>query len=233
MSVIIKKIIFQQDFVDHYHSHEFVIEHSMPQPYLAGKLTDLVPLDAKLDPENTKGIRSPLFNKSGLMKQVLAVGKHGVYYLELRPGQKLSQIIVEPDEVVTDIYFGAKNTLIYSFYNPLDRETIVVRGSIEKDSDNIYQKITSDPKNLQWRQYFVRRELIKFDKTHKPEKVYPELMTADQVADYLQCQKKTIQNWTSENKIPYEGGKGSRRYRKHKIDQWYNSGQGKKGKIHR
>ena len=233
MSILIKKIIFQQDFSDYYQHFVYNVKDNIPFTYTAGELLDLAPFNTSLDPNLSGKVPSPLFNQSGLMRQVLSIGKYGIFFLEIRPGYKLAQLSVEPDEIVIDIYYGKNDTLIYSFYNPLDRKTIIIRASLEKDIDNIYQKIKSDPKNLEWRQYFVKRDLIKFDKTHKPEKVYPELMTADQVADYLQCKKKTIQNWTSENKIPYEGRKGSRRYRKHKIDQWYNSGQGKKREIHR
>ena len=111
--------------------------------------------------------------------------------------------------------------------------TIVIKASIEKDIENTYQKLKSDPTNLEWRQYFVRRNLIKFDKFHKPEKVYPELMTSDQVADYLQVKKKTIQNWTSLNKIPYKGKKGSRRYKKSDIELWNDARQKKETKERR
>ncbi len=47
-----------------------------------------------------------LFNESGLTKLIPAVGPKGIYYLELRPGHKLKQLVVEPDDVVVDIYIG-------------------------------------------------------------------------------------------------------------------------------
>ena len=49
--------------------------------------------------------------------------------------------------------------------------------------------------------------------------VIRELMTVDQVADYLQLKKKTIQNLTSNGKIPYCHIGGTVRYRKLEIDR--------------
>ena len=43
-------------------------------------------------------------------------------------------------------------------------------------------------------------------------------MTVEQVADYLQVKKKTIQNWTSLVKIPVCYISGIARYKKSEID---------------
>jgi excisionase family DNA binding protein len=47
-----------------------------------------------------------------------------------------------------------------------------------------------------------------------------ELMNQDQISDYLQVTKKTIQNWTTNRIIPFEKLPGTRevRYRKSDID---------------
>ena len=47
-----------------------------------------------------------------------------------------------------------------------------------------------------------------------------ENMTAEQVADYLQVDKKTIRNWTSEGKIPSVKIGSAVRYPKERIDNW-------------
>ena len=56
-------------------------------------------------------------------------------------------------------------------------------------------------------------------KIQQPDPTIRELMNADQVADYLQVKKKTIQNWTSDGKIPFCHIGGSVRYRKSEIDE--------------
>lgn len=48
-------------------------------------------------------------------------------------------------------------------------------------------------------------------------------MTAEQVAEYLQLDIKTIRNWNSENKIPYVKLGGSVRYPKERINNWIKS----------
>jgi hypothetical protein len=83
------------------------------------------------------------------------VGAKGIYYLEVRSGHKLKQLVVEPDEVIVDIYIGPKDTLIYSFYNPTRRNTISITVSIEKDQQ-VYSKIKSDLSDIHWRQYFIQ-----------------------------------------------------------------------------
>lgn len=230
MSILIKKIIFQQDFIDYYHHHEFNLEVETPFPYVAGELQSLIPQDAKLDTEKTRGFPAPLFNKSGLTKLVNHVGSHGIYYIELRPNHKLSKIIIEPDEVVPDIYFGARNNLIYSFYNPTERENIIITAKLEEDKDNIFIKIKSDPTDPVYRQYFIRRALVKFDNSSVPDRKYPEYMTAANAADYLQVAVKTIRNWTSQDKIPACRISGVVRYKKSDLDEFIKADKKKHGR---
>lgn len=50
--------------------------------------------------------------------------------------------------------------------------------------------------------------------------LYPDVMTAQQVANYLQMTRKTIQNWASEGKIPHKKINGTIRYIKSDIEKW-------------
>lgn len=106
------------------------------------------------------------------------------------------------------------------FYNPTGKEAITVTAQLQEDIDGVYRKISAYPDDITWRQYFVRRSLAQFDVhgVHDMEPVYPELMTARQVAGYLGFEEKTIRNWTSKGTIPYKKVGGSPRYLKSEID---------------
>ena len=76
--------------------------------------------------------------------------------------------------------------------------------------------------DLIWRQSFVKRVLRKLslDEIEIPKQIYREMMTTDQVADYLNCSKKTIQNKTSNGEIPAIKGVVGVRYSKKDIDKY-------------
>ena len=213
----LNKIIFQRDNINDYETHTHPLDTVIDFPFVAGKLQELVPIEHQYGNKSRLELStSSLFNESGLTKLIPEVGPKGIYYLELRPGHKLKQLVVEPEDVYVDIYIGAKDTLIYSFYNPTRRNFISITASIEKDPQ-VYSKIKSDLADIHWRQYFIRVALNNEDIA---ERKFPDNMTAEQVADYLQWDVKTIRNWTSENKIPSVKLGGSVRYPKNRIDNW-------------
>ena len=216
----LNKIIFQRDYIWGYETYTYDLNTEIEFPFVAGMMQQLVPNEKsqikKYKPEISDG---PLFNEKGLTKLISDIGPKGIYYLELRPGHKIKQLVVDPDDIVVDIYIGAKDTLIYSFYNPTRRNTIAITASIEKDSQ-IYSKIKSDLLDIHWRQYFIR---VAINKEDIAERKFSDNMTAEQVADYLQWDVKTIRNWTSQNKIPSVKLGGSVRYPKERIDNWLKS----------
>jgi len=187
---------------------------------VAGKLQELVPKEHQYGKQSSLELStSPLFNESGLGKFIPEVGPKGIYYLELRPGHKLKQLVVEPDDVYVDIYIGPKDTLIYSFYNPTRRNTISITASIEKDDENVYAKLKSDLSDIHWRQYFIRSAMNKIE-VKKTELKVSENMNAKEVANYIGFGIKTIRNWTSEGKIPSIKIGSAVRYPKERIDNW-------------
>jgi excisionase family DNA binding protein len=132
--------------------------------------------------------------------------------LELRPGHKLKQLVVEPEDVVVDIYFGPKDTLIYCFYNPTRRKYISITAAIEKDDEGVYSQIKAEPNDLIWRHYFVKRALLSAQKgapiNNKSEKIEREILTADEAANFLRMKKKTLQNYVSKGRVKsLKGGK--------------------------
>ncbi len=215
----LNKIIFQRDNIRDYETHTHPLDIEIDFPFIAGKLQELIPKEHQYGKQSRLELSTiPLFNESGLTKLIPEVGPKGIYYLEIRPGHKLKQLIVEPEDVYVDIYIGPKDTLIYSFYNYTRRNTISITASIEKDSQ-VYAKIKSDLSDIYWRQYFVRLAMNKGEVKKDDTKV-SEYMTAEEVADYINYKEKTIRNWTSQGKIPFVKLGSGVRYPKSKIDNW-------------
>jgi hypothetical protein len=209
----LNKIIFQRDNIQDYETHTHPLDTEIDFPFVAGKLQELVPKEHQYGKKSRLDLStSPLFNESGLTKLIPEVGPKGIYYLELRPGHKLKQLVVEPEDVVVDIYFGPKDTLIYCFYNPTRRKYISITAAIEKDDEGVYSQIKAEPNDLIWRHYFVKRALLSAQKgapiNNKSEKIEREILTADEAANFLRMKKKTLQNYVSKGRVKsLKGGK--------------------------
>lgn len=217
----LKKIIIQRDNsdADDLETHIHQLDSEIDSPYVAGKLQDLIPLELQHNQGWKLELSTPrLFNAAGLEKLIPEVGPKGIYYLELRPGYKLKQLMVDPDEVIVDIFIGPIDTLIYSFYNPTRRNSISITASIEKDSQ-VYTKLKSDLSDIHWRQYFIRLAMDRVQEKEIENKASAN-MNAKEVADYLGVGTKTIRNWTSEGKIPSVKIGSAVRYPKERIDNW-------------
>ena len=218
----LNKIIFQRDNINDYETHTHPLDTEIDFPFVAGKLQELVPEEHQYGKQSRLELStSPLFNESGLTKLIPEVGPKGIYYLELRPGQKLKQLVVNPEDVDIDIYIGPKDTLIYSFYNPTRRNSISISAAIEKDTEGVYSQIKAEPNDLIWRHYFVQRALLGAQQsvptTKELKKVDKEILTADEAATYTRRTKKTLQNYASQGKLKsVKGGK----FRKKDLDEF-------------
>lgn len=222
----LNKIIYQRDYEWGYDTWIYNLKTEIDFPYVAGMLRELVPLDESTIKKYKHELSDvSLFNDTGLTKLIPDIGPKGLYYLELRSGHKLKQLIVEPDEVTVDIYIGSEDTLIYSFYNSSRRNSISVTASIERDP-KIYSKIKSDLADIHWRQYIIRVAMNKVQEKESEMKGSSN-MTAKEVADYLGVKAKTIRNWTSESKIPSIKIGSAVRYPKDRIDNWLKSNEKK------
>ena len=228
MSFPINKIIVYRDFIDYFLRLDIALKGEVYSPYCAGEYGLLVPELKDQESHTLKKTNTPLFNRSGLGKFVVDVGKNGIFYVELRAGSVLEKVIITPKEVVMDLYYSDQYVLIYSFYNPTKRAAININASIIEDQNNIYNKLKNDPTDPIWRQYFVRQALNEISSDDPPKSQFRELMTASQVADYLQVELKTINNWTSEGKIPFKKVGRLPRYIKTEIDVWMDSKNRKK-----
>ena len=218
MSIQIKKAVVYYDNENSYVTQVYVFPGPIDVPYLTGKMSVLMPLPGAIA-EPASQIDIPLFNGNGYGKMIIEVGPRGLLYLQLRKEYCLEKILLEPDDVIVDIYHNDQG-LVYSFYNPTRRNAITVSAQRGEDIEGVYRKISSDPDNLHWRQYFVRRSLEKPDTgiLVTPTRQYPEHMNAAEVAEYLNVEEKTIRNWTNDGKIPNVKLGSLVRYKKSEID---------------
>jgi excisionase family DNA binding protein len=171
-------------------------------------------------------IASPLFNDKGFCNIAANISKNGLYFLYLRPRHRLSKLMVTPEDVIVDLLCDEKESLCYSFFNPTNREAILVTAQIVEDIDGVYRKISTYPDDLTWRQYFIRRSMVKYELPDwsSPEIAVPEIMNAQQLAEYLGFEEKTIRNWTSKGTVPFKKVGGSPRYLKSEIDEALKAG---------
>ena len=214
----INKIEVFRDYVKFYHNIKYTLDAEVYFPFVAGEMQDLIPEDAKLGIGEPLVIEQPLFNDAGITKISSTVGMNDVIYLELRPGFSLSKLIVEPEGIVTDLYYN-KDKLIYSFYNQTSSQNIQMTAILSKDDDHIHQKLKANPADIILRRHFIRLALQSSkDEIAKIPKEFPEIMDAQLLGDYLLLKKKTIQNMTSEGKLPTLRISGSVRYSKEEID---------------
>jgi len=191
----LNKIIFQRDNIKDYETHTHPLDTEIDFPFVAGQFKELVPEEHQYGKQSRLELStSPLFNESGLTKLIPEVGPKGIYYLELRPGHKLKQLVVEPDDVYVDIYIGPKDTLIYSFYNPTRRNTISITAAIEKDDESVYSKIKAAPKDLIWRQYYIKRALQssseKCERNHQSSKNYQGNFNFRRSSEFFEDEKE-------------------------------------------
>ena len=63
------------------------------------------------------------------------------------------------------------------------------------------------------------------DNIREEQMVYQELMTIEEVAEYLRVKKRTIYDWLKKGKIPAIKTVGQWRFKREKIDAWLDSHQ--------
>ncbi len=196
----LKKVIVYYDEGDHYGIVTYDADEALEHPYLAGKLMPLVPDQAKLI--TSKIIKESLFNKIGDAKIIAEVGSKGAMIIRLKSSHRIEKIIVEPDDVVVDIYFDDES-LIYAFYNQTRREVITVTVRDVLDDEGIIKKLKEAPEDLQWRQYFVRRAMLSIEAINS-NSIGKDTLNVKEASKLLGVAEKTIRNWTSGDKIPYK-----------------------------
>jgi excisionase family DNA binding protein len=228
--MIYEREIFSGKQYEHY---EVNAKTSFESPYLAGEYRSFISKEAATANElKLKTFDEPLINKSNAFKKTIKIGKEGLYFLEIRFGYIIANLIVHPDDVIVDIYFGIDDTLIYSFYNLSDQDLIEVVAKIIPDDEETPKKLRTDPTDIYWRNYFIRRARNILTEANVPKKVAKvkehEILTAQEAADYLRISKKSLQNYVSQGKVvSLRSGK----FRKKDLDSYLESKKDSRKKL--
>ncbi len=222
MPQLVKKVIQYRELTSKAHSRlVWDIDAPVVHQYAVGDALDnLVPPSAKIDTDLSENYKDPLFNKKNHLKIMEHVGQYGLMHIQLMPKKCLKSIFVEPDSIAVDLILAEDGALIYEFYNPTSVQSITVTATGAEDKEDIYSKIKSNQEDLEYRQYFIRKALKKTDSSNldEPKTSYPEIMTAEQVSQYLQLSLSTVRNKTSSRELPSVKIAGSTRYKKSDID---------------
>lgn len=67
------EMICQQDHGDYYKNIEFLLNEVVQFPYVPREFQSPVPESLRVNLENTKIIRKPLFNKTGITKRIINI----------------------------------------------------------------------------------------------------------------------------------------------------------------
>jgi len=221
MPTPINKIIHYKNAEKTYAHNIYDLKEEYMLPYAAGDYQILAPEGGLRRSDESRGFcNQPLFNNAGFCNIIENLGNKGALYIELQPGKMLSEIHVEPDGLMTDLLITKEGGLLYQFYNASDQQTVSVKVKIADDKDGVYSKIKTHSDDLEYRQYFLKEAMRKpgVGKLQKPKVEYPDLMTAEQVAEYLQISPKTVRNKTSSGEIKSHLIGGVRRYKKEELD---------------
>jgi excisionase family DNA binding protein len=218
MPIKLSEILFHIDWEASHGEIRMRYEKPVDSPYDLASLSETIPPPEHLESDDVQ--QTPFFSRTGAFKVIPELGKSGLYLLRLRPHYRLKNLIVDPDEIVVDVYANRDDSITYSFYNPTRRSSFVVSGQLMEDFDGFFRKITSYPDDPVWRQSIVKRSMASYDESGGEGEIghYPAYMTAEQIADYLQVEVKTIRKWTSEGRIPHSKLGSVVRFRKDEID---------------
>jgi excisionase family DNA binding protein len=232
MATSYKKVHIISDQITEHHEGIWTWKKEISTPYLFDEIWDAMQPARYV---RTKFHAFSLFDKNNLTKIVCEIKYHERLILFLRPEYKLDHIIVEPENVVVDVHFTKGGRLLYSFFNPTKKKDIItITAKLGEDLTGVYRKIAAHPDDLQLRQYFIKQaiEVVSFDS--EPRVLLPELMTIEQVAEFLQMEVKTIRNWVAEKRIPFKKVGSAVRFNKKEIDSALDAGTlGKKNPIKR
>ena len=223
MPLTLHEILIHADWENSFGEVRFRYDKPVESPYGLASLSETIPPPEHLESDDVK--QTGFFSQQGTFKVVPEVGKSGLYLLRLRPYYRLRNLIVEPEEIVVDLFANKDESITYSFYNSTRRSSFIVSGQLVEDVDGFYRKITTYPDDPVWRQSLVRRSMASFDASAGDARPgYPPHMTAEQLADYLQVEVKTIRKWTSEGRLPHVKLGSSVRFKREDIDSAIKAG---------
>jgi len=110
-----------------------------------------IPLIPEQIVEQYKGthklVNCSFVNEAGIGSINCNIGKNGLFHLILPEGKIIDQLILSKSEIDLNIYFSEKS-LLYSFYNPTEVETLFLDIKIADDERKVYHTIKSNPKDI-------------------------------------------------------------------------------------
>jgi len=215
--MLVKNIIRDDDCLEKFSRVTYELKVEVDSQYLAGKFKELISHGVK-DKVYADLVNRKYINESMLFNETIELGSRGLYYLVLRKGYKIDQLLFQPDELSIDLYVHKDSRLIYSFYNPTLKRNINIKGKISEDIDGIARKIKANLDDIYFRNYFLKLATEDYGKEIKIPEYFPPIMNAQQAANYLGIKEKTIRKWTSEAKIPFTKIGNTVRYRKSDLD---------------
>lgn len=161
MSIRLSVVLFHIDWGGSFGEIRMRYEKPVESPFDLASLSEAIPPPEHLVSESVAS--NPFFSKSGVLNVVPDVGRGGLYLIRMRPHYRLKGLLVEPDEIVVDLYANRDESITYSFYNPTRRSSFVVKGQLAEDVDGFYRKLTSYPNDPVWRHSLVIRSMASHD----------------------------------------------------------------------
>lgn len=223
MPQLIKKIIQYRSFDNELFTKGV---YNLPKPvlhqYTVGDLSGgLKPEGAKIDIDESQMERFPLFNKENLLKITECIGRYGLIHIQIEPKKYLKGIYLEPDNVTLDILALSGEHLLYEFYNPSAVDTVTIRATLADDTEEIYTKIKKAGADLEYREYIIRRSLIKpgVAPIDKPKVEYSEWLTVKQVAELLGISEQAVNMRSHRGKLIKHKIGGALRFKKSELEK--------------
>ncbi len=217
----VKNIILHNDGDDFLYEVPYSSKEIIDVPYWVGEFE---PLTKGFVEGETKASNRSLFNKNGLAKIELTLGKNEWYLLMLKSGYMLSEVYYEPAELSFDVIVSKKfQCFIYSFYNNTHKQNISITCKQTKDEKGLFNKLINNSSDLLFRQYIIKKMLGKpVEKEIAPIETSEgkKNLTVNEVAEYLNRKVGTIYNWVYKKKIPFHKTGGSLLFRRNEIDEW-------------
>ena len=117
------KSCFHIDWETSYGEIRLRYDKPVNSPYDLASLSQTIPQPDRLESEEVEP--SPFFSQTGTFKVVPDLGKSGLYLLRLRPNYRLKSLMVDPEDIVVDLYANKNDSITYSFYN--SHPTLILR----------------------------------------------------------------------------------------------------------
>jgi len=112
MPIKLTKILIHIDWDTSHGELRMRYDKPIDSPYDLASLSRTIPRPDYLESDHV--IRDSFFSRTGTFKVIPEVGRSGLYPLLLRPNYRLKNLIVDPEEIVVDVYANANESITCS-----------------------------------------------------------------------------------------------------------------------